>query len=420
MFDLDYWKEIFHTLARNRTRTFLTAFGVFWGIFMLTVMSGAGNSLRNGAMKGFEGYAKNSAYIWAQPTGKPHAGFSRGREWHINLRDIEVLKQRIPELKTVAPRLHGEGGTGNNVSRGERSASFSVVGDFPSWFEIEPMKIVRGRFLNPFDIREQRKVCVIGKRVAEVLFDPSENPIGKKIRVSGGYFRVIGVVRPVSAQDRQKNKTVHLPFTTLGRLFNLGDDIHYMGVTPRDGVRVSTLETKIIDVLKQRHAISPEDSQAVGHVNIERQYQKMTGLFFGISALSWAVGIGTLAAGVIGICNIMLLVIKERTRELGIRRALGATPRQIRLQIICESAVLTFAAGYTGLVAGVALLEIANRVLMQGAAESGEEAMFLNPSISLEAALVSLIVLVVCGVLAGVLPAHRAVGMKPVEAIQGE
>jgi len=418
MFDSDYWREILHTLGCNKTRTFLTAFGVFWGLFMLTLMTGAGNALRNGAMKDFEGYAKNSAYIWSQPTGKPGGGHSRGREWRITLRDVAVLRHKLPELKSIAPRLHAGSGA-KNVVRGSRSASFSVVGDEPTWRDIEPMKILSGRFINGLDIREKRKVCVIGKRVAEVLFLPGEDPIGKKIRVFGGYFRVVGVVAPVSARDRQKNRTVHLPFATLGGLLNVGDDIHYMGVTAADGVSVATLEDRIIAILKERHGIATDDAQAVGHVNVERQYRKMKNLFLGISALSWAVGLGTLAAGVIGICNIMLLVIRERTREIGIKRALGATPRQVRLQIVCESALLTCVSGYAGLSAGVLVLEVANRVL-KSASSTGEGSMFLNPFISLEAALAALAVLVAAGILAGLLPAHRAVRIKPVEAIQDE
>ncbi|VVS91945.1 ABC transporter permease [Desulfoluna spongiiphila] len=418
MFDADYWKEIFHTLGCNKTRTLLTAFGVFWGLFMLTLLTGAGNALRNGAMKDFDGYAKNGAYLWSQPTGKPCGGYSRGREWHITLQDVAVLKHKLAELKSIAPRLHAGSGA-KNVARGARSASFTVVGDVPSWRDIESMKILKGRFINGLDIREKRKVCVIGKRVAEVLFLPGEEPIGKKVKVFGGYFRVVGVVAPVSAQDRQKSRTVHLPFATLGGLLNLGDDIHYMGVTAADGVSVATLEERIIAILKERHSIAPDDAQAVGHVNIERQYRKMTSLFFGISALSWAVGLGTLAAGVIGICNIMLLVIRERTREIGIKRALGATPLQIRLQIVCESALLTCVSGYAGLSAGVVILEAVNRVLKK-ASVVGEGSMFLNPSISLDAALGALAVLVVAGILAGLLPAQRAVRIKPVEAIQDE
>ena len=420
MFDADYWKEIFHTLARNRTRTFLTAFGVFWGIFMLTVMTGAGNALRDGAMKGFEGYAKNSAYLWSQPTGLPSGGLGRGRQWNITLKDIEVLRWRVPGVATIAPRVHGKASPGKNVARGDRAATFTVVGDCPEWLTIEPMRIVRGRFINRLDVSEKRKVCVIGQRVYEVMFAPGEDPIGKTLRVSGGYFKVVGVVRPVTAQDRRKNKTIHLPFTTLSSLFNTGDDIDYMGVTAREGVAVATLETQIIEVLKGRHKIARDDVQAVGHFNMERQYRKMTGLFFGITALSWIVGFGTLAAGVIGICNIMLLVIKERTREFGIKRALGATPMQIRLQIVSESAVLTFLSGYGGLLAGVALLEAANQVLLQSVAAGGESPMFSNPSISLDAALVSLLILLGAGLLAGLLPARRAVGIRPVEAIQDE
>lgn len=418
MFDMDYWKEILHTLGRNKTRTFLTAFGVFWGLFLLTLLSGAGNAFRNGVMKGFEGNAKNSAFLWTQPTGKPAGGYSRGREWRITLGDVAELRRSLPGLKNIAPRLYERSST-KNVTRGPRSACFIVAGDEPAWREIEPLKILRGRFINAPDLRNKRKVCVIGRRVAEVLFLPGEDPIGKKVRVFGSFFRVVGVVAPVSAQDREKNETVHLPFTTLGGLLNVGDDIHYMGVTAAEGVSVATLEEQIIPFLKQRHGIAADDTQAVGHVNLERYYNKLQALFFGITALSWTVGIGSLAAGVIGICNIMLLVIRERTREIGIRRALGATPRQIRLQIVCESALLTFVSGYAGLSAGVGLLEMANRVF-QKAAVQGEEGMFLNPSISLETAVAALVVLVVAGTFAGLLPARRAVNMKPVDAIQEE
>lgn len=421
MFDLDRWQEIYSSLKHNKLRTFLTVFGVFWGIFMLMVMLGSSSGLTNGVTQGMKDFATNSAFIWAQRTTKPYKGFQRGRRWHFTNDDMTDIKKNIHEISELAPRLQGWGGDGsNNAVRGLKSGSFTISGDYPAINKIDPVSIQKGRFLNNVDILQKRKVAVIGNHVFEVLFKKDENPIGKYIKIKNVYFKVVGVFKPKNDKVNiggQKDKTIFLPFTTLQQTYNFGDEVHYFAVTAKNGVSVSQIEDKVIKLLKKRHKIAPDDEQAVGHINVEKQFKKINVLFTGMSVLIWIVGIGTLLAGVIGVSNIMLVVVKERTKEIGIQRAIGATPKKIIGQIITESVFITTIAGYSGLVVGVGLIQGINLILLKTGADTG---MFKNPGINFNIAIISLIIIIISGVFAGLLPAYRAVKIKPIEALRSE
>ena len=419
MFDLDLWKEIISALKQNRLRSFMTAFGVFWGIFMLIIMSGAGRALENGVLEGVKGFATNSAFFWTERTSKPHEGFQRGRRWEYKNEDIEYIRQNVREVEYLSPRLFGWSQTGDNTVRGERSGTFNVYGDYPDYFKIDRWTPLQGRLLNEIDVLRRRKVCVIGERVLEVMFAPGENPIGGYLKLSGVYFQVVGVVHPetrINIGGGKKEETIILPFSTMQTTYNYGNVIHFFSVTAKPWSSVSKMEEKLKNVLKERHKIAPDDMQAVGSFNVEAEFRKFSALFLGIQILTWIVGIGTLMAGVIGVSNIMLVIIKERTQEIGIQRAIGATPGKIILHIVAESVFLTVMAGYIGLSLGVGLLELLNQFLES----AGDEVFFRNPQVNLGIALSSLTVLVVSGILAGLVPARRAIRIKPIEALRDE
>lgn len=423
MFDLDRWNEIWNALAKNKVRSLLTAFGVFWGIFMLIVMAGAGKGLQNGVTQGTAKFAANSAFFWSEQTGEPYKGFKRGRYWHMDSEDIQFLKDNIPEIEYITPRnFTGRWGGGSNVIRGKKNGSFNVKGDYPDYIKIDPATILNGRWINELDIRDKRKVCVIGEKVFESMFDPKENPIGEYLKISGVYYQVIGVVRAETTINinGRTEESICLPFTTMLQTYNMGNTVNFMAITAKRGVPVSIVEERVKELIKKKHVIAPEDLQALNSVNIEKEFEQMNGLFLGIQILTWIVGIGTLLAGVIGVSNIMLVIIKERTKEIGVQRAIGATPRMIISQIMLESVVLTTVSGYIGLSFGVGLLELVNKVMENSPTPTNDRVFFTNPSVSLTVALSSLFVLVLAGLLAGLIPASRAMQIKPIDALREE
>jgi putative ABC transport system permease protein len=419
--DYDKWQEITIVIKKNKLRTFFTAFGVFWGIFLLVVMMGSGNGLRNSALEGFGNMATNSFFMWSQRTTMPYKGFQRGRFYNFRNDDALAIKQNIPEVDKVAPRLQAGGyrGSSNNIIRGDRTGTFSVVGDTPEAFDIEPMNVTQGRLINKMDLAEQRKVIVIGERVYQEMFKKDEEPIGEYLRIQGVYFKVIGVVKSKQRgfQAEEQDKSIHMPLNTLQQTFNYGDIIGWFSITAKEGIPASMVEQKTKDYLKTRHYIHPDDNRAIGSWNMENEFKKFSSLFMGISILVWIVGSGTLFAGVVGVSNIMLIVVKERTKEIGIQRALGAPPSAIISQIIIESVFLTTMAGYIGLVVGVGLIELVDYLMVTSGVQSD---MFRNPEINFNMAMLSLGILVISGIFAGLIPARRAISIKPIDALRDE
>lgn len=414
MFDLDRWQEIWITITHNKSRSVLTAFGVFWGMLMLVLMVGAGNALEKGIFSQIEGFATNSCFFESQRTTVPYKGFRKGRRWDMINSDVPLIKEKVKELQYISPVLFNRGD--KNVVRGEKNGTYMIKGCYPDYDRIEKSKMIYGRYINDIDIAEKRKVCVIGERVYEVLFHKGEDPTGKQIRVNGIYFQVVGVARGTSGVSigGSTTETVVLPFSTMQQAFNQGNIVHFLAATTKAGVPVKVIQDQIVDILKQQHQISPDDKDAVFSMNIEDQFKMFNYLAIGISALIWIVGLGTLLAGAIGVSNIMLVTVRERTKEIGIRRALGATPKNIIGQILSESVVLTVLAGLLGIVIGVGLLRGAGIVLSQG------DQFLKDPQVSFGMAVGSLIILIVIGALAGYVPAQRAMMIKPVEAISEE
>jgi len=418
--DRDSWQEIIITLQSNKLRSFLTAFGVFWGIFMLVLMLGTGKGFQNGVLKDFSRVATNAVYIWTRPTTVSYQGFPKGRSFRLTNNDTAALRQLIPEIEYIAPRIQLASAEGqNNVTRGLQTGTFNVYGDYPDIMHIRLMDIISGRFINNLDISERRKVAVIGKRVTEELFKADENPLGEYIEIKGVYFQVVGVfnIESLSSEDHDDLKTVYIPLTTFQTTFNQGPLIGWFSLTAKKRIPAAVVKDKTIQLLAKRHKIAPGDSEAFGVFNLEEQFLKIKRLFFGIDFLIWFVGVFTLLAGVIGVSNIMLIVIKERTKEIGIRRAIGATPFKIVSQIMSESILITAFSGYWGLAFGVGTLEIVALLTRKFAAKSS---MFENPAVDIHIAFAALLVLVVAGLFAGLIPARHAIRIKPVDAIRHE
>ena len=420
MFDLDKWEEIWRTMVQHKMRTALTSFGVFWGIFMLVILLGAGNGLQNGAMQNFD-IAKNAVFVWTMPTTVPFAGFEAGRQIELSSEDSDVLS-RLAEVQTISPRLQVANRFGDqalSIVRGDDSVAFNIMGDYPEFLEIKPYIMEDGRFINQLDINDYRKVAVIGLRVRDELFEPGEQVIGEYIRIGGVPFKVVGVfnTRVMGEQAIQELQTLHLPLTTAQRTFNLGNQVSWFGFIPKPGVTALDTEEAIKDALRTRHKISPDDRAALASFNVEQEFRQMQGIFTGISGFSWFVAVGTIVAGMVGVANIMLIIVKERTKEIGIRKSVGATPVSIITMIVLEALVISSVAGYLGLVSGVALIEGIALMMDQFGMQND---FFTNPEIDFGVAISAIVVLVISGILAGLFPGIMAARINPVRALRDE
>jgi putative ABC transport system permease protein len=416
MFDLDKWQEIFGMIRKHKLRTLLTAFGVFWGIFMLVLLLGAGKGLENGVYGMFGHLAKNSMWIWGGRTIIPYNGMKPGRWINYTNDDYYALKKEFPEIKYLNPGL---GLWGNfSVHYKKNNGSFKVGGDYPDLNNIRPMIFTSGRFLNDKDIEDNRKVAVIGPRVKEVLFG-DEDAVGKYIKIKGVYFLVIGTfeVENPGSSGRDDAEKIFIPLTTLQRTFNAHNRVSTFGICPHDGVDPEDLENRIKDFLAARHNIAPEDKSALGSWNSGKETQKFEGLFIGINTFIWGVSIMTIIAGIVGVSNIMLIIVKERTKEIGIRKALGATPFSIVSLILTESVFITSIAGYLGLSAGVGAVELIRTMLEKAGAENPY---FSNPQVDFKVALIATVILVISGAFAGLFPAVKAANVNPIEALRAD
>ena len=420
IFDRDTWQEIFGSISQNKTRTIITIIGVLWGIFLYIALSGIAKGVDNGFEKQFERISSNSLFIWAQYTSIPYAGFKTDRNWDLNLSDVEALKKNIPEIQYIAPRIQkgNFGSSGASVVNGQRSGIFNIYGDYPVLTTIASKDIYDGgRFINEADIKGNRKVCVIGERTRKELFEDNINPIGKFIKVNNIYFKIIGIHKHVDegGGSFDDDGDIHVPFSTFKRIYNTGDGVGFLLIAGFDDVNILEVEEKVRSQLKETHQIHPDDKEAVGGFNLGAMFNRARNFAKGISFLSLIIGIATILAGVIGIGNILLISVKERTKEIGIRRAIGASPNHIRKQIILESVFLTIIAGVIGIIIGAFVLNIINN-----ATQNLEDVPFTNATVPIKFILGALLLMVGLGTLIGFIPAEKAISIKPIEALREE
>ena len=419
MFNRDRWNEILEVLTSNYIRTLLTAFGVFWGIFILILLLAAGKGLENGIKNDFGDIATNTMFMWTQTVTKSYQGMAKGRQFSYRLRDVEDIKNNVDNLRFVSPRNQIGGWRGAaNVVRGIETGAFDVYGDYPEIIKQEPMDIVEGRFINHSDIEKKRKVAIIGQGVKTSLYDKGEDILGTYIKINGVNFMVIGSYKKKASggDSEEQQKQIFVPFTSFSQAFNRGDRVGWMAITAKDGTPITEIKSQIFDIVKKNHKIHPEDNRAVGHFDLYEQYNRVESLFLALKVIAYFVGTLVLLSGVIGVSNIMLIVVKERTKEIGIRRAVGATPAKIRAQILTESVFLTIIAGMAGIAFGAFLIYGLNYALDM----ADPIDMFANPSVNLGVVTTALVILVGSGLLAGMIPAQTAIKLKPVEALRTE
>ncbi|MEQ8241638.1 MAG: ABC transporter permease [Cyclobacteriaceae bacterium] len=419
MFDQDKWEEIWQTIMKHKLRTALTSFGVFWGIFMLVLLLGAGNGLYNGTMQNFQ-IAKNAVFVWGNETSIPYEGFQPGRSIDMTNADFRLL-QEVKELKIVSPRLRISsrfGGGQVSMKYDNKEVSYPLMGDYPQYLNIQPLLVTEGRFINKIDIDQRRKVAVIGRRVKDDLFQ-ARNAIGEHMTINGIPFKVVGVFdsRSSGEASREDVQVIHIPLTTAQRTFNWGEYLGWFGCIPKEGTSGIQAEEIIKNIFREKYKISPDDREALGSFNVEKEFKEMQGLFSGIAAFSWLVAIGTILAGMIGVGNIMLIIVKERTKEIGVRKSLGAKPWSIISMIVQESLVISGVSGYFGLFVGVFLIEGISYGMKEFDIQSE---FFANPEIDFQAAIAAIVVLLISGVIAGLVPGIKAANVDPVIALRDE
>lgn len=416
MLDLDTWHEVWSTLQKNKLRALATSLGVFWGVFMLILMLGIGNGLERGVIRNLSGLTNYTVYVWPQRTSLSFQGLQPGR--YVRFRDADIAAvARTPGVEHVAPRLQlGTWRGPQTVSVGAKKAAFTVMGDTPEFAQVEPLIIDRGRFINPRDMNEERKVVVIGREVQKTLFGDT-NPIGAYLQIKRVYFQVVGVIGTLKSGDEGDKllATVYVPFSTFQTAFNQKDKVGWFALTARRTRPAEVVEESVRRAVMKGHRVDPKDTEALGSFNAAKKFEQLQGLFAGIRKFVWFVGSLTLGAGVLGVSNILLIIVKERTKEIGVRKALGATPLSIVSLIVSEGLLLTTLAGYSGVVAGVFGLEAIAR-----AVSHVPNAPLSQPEISLRVALTAVFVLIVAGAVAGIIPARHAARVHPVEALRAE
>ncbi|WP_116770336.1 ABC transporter permease [Maribacter litoralis] len=418
MFNRDRWKEILEVLSSNVFRTLATSFGVGWGIFILIILLAAGKGLENGIRADFGDIATNTMFMWSRNTTMPYKGLPKGRRFSFKLEDVQAIKDNVPNLRFISPRNQLGGFRGaNNVVRGLRTGAFNVYGDYPEIIKQEPMTITSGRFVNHNDIKDKRKVAVIGDGVRNELYDKGETVLGTYIKIQGVNFMVVGTYQKKDdGGGEEGQKEIYVPFTAFSQAFNTSNDVGWMAITANDGSSISNLKEKIVGVVKEKRKVHPDDKRAVGYFDLYEQFNRVESLFGALRWVAYFVGVLVLLSGIIGVSNIMLIVIKERTKEIGIRRALGEAPWSIKKQILMESIFLTIISGMIGIVFGAAFIYGVNAVLDS----VGPVDMFINPSVSLAVVVSALIILVFSGLLAGFIPAQSAIKIRPIEALKTE
>ncbi|MBW8362791.1 MAG: ABC transporter permease [Kaistella sp.] len=419
IFKIDTWQEIYHSLRNNKLRTFLTMIGVGWGMFLFVALLGAAKGMENGFDKIFSGFATNSIFLWAQNTTIPYDGFPKGRQMNLHLSDLDMLPNKIPDIDYISPQnSRGNfGSPGESFSRNGKNATYTLNGDYPIGNKISQKKLIFGRYLNDADINENKNVIVIGEEIYKNFFDAkkNENPIGKSVTVKGLFFNVIGVFRVKKGGGMENDQSSYIPLSTFTKMYNDGDKVGFFAIVSKPNADLAVVEERVKTELKKKYNVSPEDTNAFGSFNLGKEFSKLTGFLTGMQLLTIIVGTLTILAGVIAISNILLITVKERTKEIGIRRALGAKPAEVRNQILLESVVITLSSGILGFICGIFLLMIVDKFT-----RNQDEFPFYNPTVNYGEVFGAMAVMVILGLIIGMIPAQRAVKIRPIEALRSE
>ncbi|RSK39804.1 MULTISPECIES: ABC transporter permease [Mangrovimonas] len=410
LLDRDTWQEVFDSFNKNKLRSVLTMVGVWWGILLLIGLLGSARGLENAFNRLFGDFATNSVFVWGQSTGMPFRGFQEGRQVELSLSDTKKIEENVEGIEFVLPRNQRT----ITATRNFLSGSFRMVGDYPLLNKLQKINLIQGRFVNQNDIDDNKKVVVISEDVYKQLFEKDAEVIGEYIVINDINFKVIGLYE-VGNVNMGPSQDMHIPFTTYQQIYNSGDRIGWMMITGKPEYNIKQIEQDAKLLLKNLNNIHPEDSRAFGSFNLGKEFKKMTGFLTGMQFLTWFVGIATLIAGVFAIGNILLITVKERTKEIGVRRALGATPYEIKRQIVVEAVFLTIIAGLFGIISGGWILILLNTMFGQG-----DEAAIVNPSVSIAVVFVALVILVILGTLIGLIPAFKATSIKPIDALREE
>lgn len=411
LFDKDTWQEIYSSIRKNKMRTAITIVGVMWGIFLLVVLLGAAKGVENNFNKLFGNFATNSVFVWAQQTSKPFKGFQEGKGLTLKMTDLNNIRNEIEGLEFVVPRHQTQAMAINNF----KSGTFGIFGDYPELDKVQKKDLVYGRFINDNDILEKKKVCVIENEIYKQLFDKDEMPIGTYIKINNINYKVVGMYKQGQVGSGGPQGNIHIPFTTFQQVYNRGNSIGWMMITGKPEFDITQIEADVKLLLKNLHKVHPKDERAFGSFNLGERIAQVTGFLTGMQFLTWFVGIATLIAGVFAIGNILLITVKERTKEIGIRRAIGAKPWEIKRQIILESVFLTSIAGALGIIFGGLVLMLIDATMGQG-----PDAALTNPTVDIPVIVIAALTLVFLGTLIGLIPAQTAVSIRPIEALREE
>ncbi|MCT4613648.1 MAG: ABC transporter permease [Marinifilaceae bacterium] len=416
MINIDKWQEIFIVIKRNKLRTFLTGLGVMFGIFILVTLLAVGKGFKNKIVSSLGNLATNSTVMWTENTTKAYNGLPRNRTYKFTNKDIDIIKKSVKGIKHIVPEITAWRGKGDfNTIRYDKKGNFRIKGSSPDMNKVNPVQLLEGRFINDMDLNDARKVIVIGTRVEELMYEYTEKPIGSYLKINGIPFKVVGTMKPLSYNFGMREDVILMPASTMQNLYNMGEGFHVLLATAKVGASIADIEDQMFGILARQHKIHPDDREAVGSFNIAKMFKQIFGLISSIGFLFWVIGFGVLITGVIGVSNIMHVVVKERTKEIGVKRALGARPIVIVNQIIHESVFITTFAGFWGLVLGTFAVEgIAKMV------EGDSESFLLNPMVDFEIAILSLVVLIFFGAIAGIVPAYKSIIIKPVDALRYE
>ena len=410
LFDRDTWQEVYDSMSKNKLRTGITMVGVWWGILLLITLLGAARGMENSFNRAFGDFATNSVFVWGQSTSKPFKGFQEGKRVQLKLSHAKKIEENVEGIEFVVPRNRNQA----LVVRNFLSGSYSVNGDYPLLDKVQKKKLLNGRFINQNDIDGKKKVAVISEDIYKQLFEKNEKAIGQYIQMNSINFTVIGVSQTENA-NMGPSSDIHIPFTTFQQIYNQGDTIGWLMITGKPEYNIKQIEEDAKLLLRNLNKVHPQDKRAFGSFNLGKEFAKITGFLKGMQFLTWFVGIATLIAGVFAIGNILLITVKERTKEIGVRRALGATPFEIKRQIVVEAVFLTLVAGLLGIISGGWILIAADNAWGQG-----DDATLVNASVSIAVVFVALLLLVTLGTLIGLIPAFKATSIKPIEALREE